>query len=116
MTRSFTRSHSTRAVIRSRVSVDYDQLAIDGTATLEGLLQVLLVDGFVPSFDDEFTILTAEAGLQGFFLNAPPLDGVRPASPEEQAPAGFEEGRLDVVVLFSLDPSAQGASCGPHEA
>ena len=46
--------------------VDYDQLAIDGTATLEGLLQVFLVDGFVPSFDDEFTILTA-AGLQGFF-------------------------------------------------
>jgi hypothetical protein len=36
----------------------YDQLAIGGSATLDGTLQVSLVDGFTPSSGDSFQVMT----------------------------------------------------------
>jgi hypothetical protein len=45
----------------------YDQLAVDGTATLGGTLAVALLDGFVPSPGDSFAVVTyaAAAGSVG---------------------------------------------------
>lgn len=55
------------------VGDDYDRLAVDGTATLAGTLDVDLTDAgngfFVPEEDDVFTVLTATGGLVGEFDN-----------------------------------------------
>lgn len=50
--------------------VQYSRLAVTGLAALDGGLSVSLVKGFVPSPADSFDILTADAGLSGFFSNA----------------------------------------------
>ncbi|WP_203546973.1 Ig-like domain-containing protein [Roseiconus lacunae] len=48
--------------------VSFDQLAISGSASLDGSLSISLVDGFVPSLADEFRIL-AFASVDGTFNN-----------------------------------------------
>ncbi|MFI5381638.1 MAG: PEP-CTERM sorting domain-containing protein [Tepidisphaerales bacterium] len=45
---------------------DYDVLQVSGTASLDGILQVSLINGFVPGASDVFQILTAGA-RQGQF-------------------------------------------------
>ncbi len=47
----------------------YDALDVTGTAFLEGLLEVSLIDGFTPSLKDEFVILQAN-NIDGTFANA----------------------------------------------
>lgn len=47
--------------------VDYDQLMISGQATLDGTLNVSLINGFVPTSGDSFQILTAGTGVNGTF-------------------------------------------------
>ena len=47
----------------------YDILSISGPASLDGTLQLTLLNGFIPSPTDQFTILTA-GSLQGLFNNA----------------------------------------------
>jgi hypothetical protein len=49
---------------------NYDRLAVAGTANLGGLLDLSLVNGFVPGSSDVFTVLTASR-VNGFFANAP---------------------------------------------
>jgi hypothetical protein len=48
----------------------FDQVLINGTATLGGTLQVNLLDGFVPQVGNSFEILRAFGGLTGTFANA----------------------------------------------
>ncbi|MEA2709206.1 MAG: hypothetical protein QOF78_1807 [Phycisphaerales bacterium] len=48
----------------------YDRLAVSGSASLDGLLHASLINGFVPSPADSFTILTASS-RSGVFSNAP---------------------------------------------
>jgi hypothetical protein len=55
---------------------EFDHLIVtDGPATLDGLLEVLLIDAgdelFLPQIGDEFTILTAVGDVTGQFLNSP---------------------------------------------
>lgn len=45
----------------------YDQLIVEGAVELDGLLQVQLVDGFVPQDGNVFTLLTATDELVGEF-------------------------------------------------
>ena len=45
----------------------YDVLAITGAATLDGVLEVLLIDGFAPTAGDAFEILTAAGGITDVF-------------------------------------------------
>ena len=45
----------------------YDRLAVTGTATLAGTLQVSLINAFMPTFGNTFQILTATAGRSGTF-------------------------------------------------
>jgi hypothetical protein len=47
----------------------YDQLAVAGNATLGGLLQLFLLDGFIPSPSDSFVVLVTYGGLSGAFSN-----------------------------------------------
>jgi hypothetical protein len=48
----------------------FDQLSITGSASLDGELDISLLDGFVPASGDQFHILSA-ASLTGIFGNAP---------------------------------------------
>lgn len=50
----------------------HDQLLIDGTFHADVMLQVELLDGFVPSPDNTFTILSADS-VNGVFDNAPEM-------------------------------------------
>jgi hypothetical protein len=47
----------------------YDQLRISDSATLDGTLDVKLIDGFSPSVGSSFEILTAGLGMSGIFEN-----------------------------------------------
>lgn len=53
--------------IRIVSSTDYDRLAIGGSAALNGALSVTYPDGYNARTGDEFTILTAAAGVSGRF-------------------------------------------------
>ncbi len=46
---------------------DLDQLVVAGLADLAGTLEVNLLDGFMPTAGDAFTILTATGGVSGTF-------------------------------------------------
>jgi T5SS/PEP-CTERM-associated repeat protein len=52
-----------------------DRLTISGTASLNGALDVILFNGFVPTVGNSFDLLTASAGISGVFssVNLPPL-------------------------------------------
>jgi len=77
---------------------DYDQLAVSGNVTLGGALDVSLVDPFIPSDGDSFTLVTSAgtSGISGTFskLNLPEL------------PAGLE-WKLNIsetTVILSVNP------------
>jgi hypothetical protein len=42
---------------------EFDSLAIDGRAVLQGLLEISLVDGYVPDLGDRFDVLVASGGI-----------------------------------------------------
>jgi hypothetical protein len=54
-----------------RGSDEFDLVNISGTASLDGLLSVSLIDDFVPLGTDTFTFLTADGGILGRFANTP---------------------------------------------
>jgi hypothetical protein len=56
---------------------DYSQLAItQGAAYLDGMLDVTVNYPSAISYNDVFTVLTADSGLVGSFANAPDLNGM----------------------------------------
>jgi len=52
----------------------YDRLTVIGETSLAGALDVALLDGFTPSEDDSFTILTSTGSLLGSFANTNAVD------------------------------------------
>src|SRR5262249_5084110 len=52
---------------------DYDVLSVQGTATLDGTLNLSLLNGYVPNPDDVFALLTSN-GLSGDFATINGLD------------------------------------------
>jgi len=48
---------------------EYDQLLVADTASLDGILNVSLLGGFLPALGDSFTILTAGGGVSGTFAD-----------------------------------------------
>jgi hypothetical protein len=54
---------------------DFDQLAISGTATLDGTLNVSLLNGFAPNPGDSFAILTFAGSSGGFATTNLPSGG-----------------------------------------
>jgi len=65
-----------RLIIELAGASSFDRLAIVGTATLGGILETVLTDGFQPAAGNAFEILTAADGLAGTFVQTilPPLD------------------------------------------
>ncbi len=57
---------------------DYDRLEIDGTASIDGTLDVSLINSFVPAVGNSFGILFANSGFGGSFhtLNLPDISGL----------------------------------------
>jgi hypothetical protein len=49
----------------------YDKLAVTGSATLGGVLDISLLSGYTPNYNDSWTILTASAGITGSFSTIP---------------------------------------------
>ncbi|HYG25182.1 MAG TPA: immunoglobulin domain-containing protein [Verrucomicrobiae bacterium] len=54
---------------------NYDQLRLSGTATLQGTLNVRLIEGFTPSLSNTFTVMTFGSRL-GMFDSITPPPGV----------------------------------------
>jgi len=54
---------------------DYDHLSVGGDATLDGTLTVTLVNGYMPTTNDQFVVLQAGEGISGVFAvtNLPSL-------------------------------------------
>jgi len=80
----------------------YSQLRISGTASLSGLLDVSLVNGFSPVNDEIFVILTSGFLNSGMFTdNTIQVGGV--TFDVEYSPAGYTN---DVVLEAQVAPSA----------
>ncbi|MEZ6191397.1 MAG: hypothetical protein R3C45_08925 [Phycisphaerales bacterium] len=56
----------------------YDRLDVTGVATLDGILDVSLINGFTPGLGDSYTLLMANGGIAGGFsgLSLPDLSGL----------------------------------------
>ncbi len=54
---------------------DYDQLAVSGAATVDGILDLSIAVGDAPGIGDTFTILTAGGGVTGTFDSVVPAFG-----------------------------------------
>jgi RHS repeat-associated protein len=73
----------------SRPGVDYDQLAITGTATLGGTLNVTLINGFGPTPMQVFQIVTFASSSGSFAtVNIPAING-SPAFVTQPTPSSF---------------------------
>jgi hypothetical protein len=84
----------------------YDQIVVDGVMTLEGTLSVSLVNSFLPSVGDSFTLITSTDDLGGAFdtLQLPPAFnwGV------EYESDGFGLSAVVLTVLVSGDFNKDG--------
>ncbi len=74
---NYTQNSNSTLLIEIASDRSFDQVAVGGSAQLEGTLQVQLLDGFVPDAGSKFTILTTEKGVNGTFsqLNLPKFPG-----------------------------------------
>ena len=62
----YTQSSTGELLIELASASSFDQLAVTGEATLDGTLNVNLIDGFIPSVGQSFTFLTAD-DVDGMF-------------------------------------------------
>lgn len=60
---------ATQSVFEIAGGSDFDVVTVGGTATLDGLLHIDLLDGFTPEASDTFTIFTVAGALTGTFDN-----------------------------------------------
>ena len=85
---------------------EYSVLSVTGLASLSGLLDVSLVNGFSPVLDDIFVILTS-GGLSGQFTdNTIQLGNV--TFDVEYSPAGYTN---DVVLEVQVSATPEPSSC-----
>jgi len=84
---------------------DFDRIIVEGVATLSGLINVLLIDGFLPQEGDIFTVLEAEQIID---------EGVTFALPDLGASSALFAGILDLggtqVLQISMPSSTQLAA------
>jgi len=90
----------------------FSQTLITGSSSLDGLLKVSLVHGFVPTSSDIFPILEASDGFAGFFSDA------RPAALGQPGLLHFAGGMFDVNynVLFDGSPAVTLSNFTPVAA
>lgn len=63
----YTQTASGTLIVELADFASFDQLVVGGFATLDGTLAIEFLDGFAPTFGDEFVLLTAAAGVDGQF-------------------------------------------------
>ena len=82
--------------------VDFDLLTVNGTMTLGGTLEIVLLNGFVPDADDSFGFLSA-ANIVGAFANIvlPTLGNGQPLA-LHFGPSGITAGAAPVPVPGAL--------------
>jgi hypothetical protein len=91
---------------------DFDRVVIEGSAYLSGVIQVLLLDGFVPSPGDVFEVLLAAAILDlGVDIRLPDLG---PGLTLEADLIAWEGG--DALVLWALGGAASATASVPEPA
>ncbi|TWT93960.1 PKD domain-containing protein [Stieleria varia] len=77
-------------------SSGYDQLRHTGSVSLDGDLEIDLINGFVPAIGDSFLLMTADGGVTGEFAN---VDlPTTPAGTAWQLVIATNEVRLDFVA------------------
>ena len=92
------------------MNLQFDQLLVDGAASLGGTLDVSLLDlgsgALVPGLGDSFDILTATGGISGTFDSEvlPTLD----VGLQWHVEYGASEVRLDVLSLLTADFDTDG--------
>lgn len=89
---NYTQSNYGTLLIQLAGENAYDQVAVGGTANLNGTLQVEFLNGFVPDCGSEFTILTAQKGVSGTFTTV--------NFPEDQLEPFVIYDPFDVKLLF----------------
>jgi hypothetical protein len=84
--------------------LEHDQVAITGSAALDGALQLDLIDEFTPEPGQQFTVLTATGGISGTFSSIVPPAG---------SPAGlsFEAVYTPTSVIVQVASSTCYANC-----
>jgi len=86
------------------VGDEYDRLVVNGPLTLDGTLELVLLDGYAPDPNDVFTVVTADS-MAGSFANAVPGAG-------GTAQVEFADGTFDVlysataITLRNFQPAA----------
>ncbi len=64
-------------ILGTTAASQYDVVDVTGSATLDGLLEVVLLDGYIPNDGDSFDILIADTIVGGFStLTLPSLSGM----------------------------------------
>lgn len=69
ITGNYNQTSAGTLVIELASNTLYDVLNITGTATLAGILKVILLDGYMPDTNQYYDILIAKGGLSGIFEN-----------------------------------------------
>ncbi len=85
---------------------DFDNLTLSGMAQLDGALSVSLLNGFVPELGDEFTLLSATAGISGNFSSI--LFAPLPSGLVFDVAYEFDEVLLQVVAATPGDLDLDG--------
>jgi T5SS/PEP-CTERM-associated repeat protein len=88
------------------LNLQYDHLAVDGTAILGGSLDVELIGSYMPQSGDSYDIITATSGLSGTFdtLNLPALS----SGLQWQLNPGVNTLSLEVLSVLTADFNESG--------
>ena len=93
-------------------AADFDRVVVEGSAYLSGVIQVLLLDGFMPSAGDVFEVLLAAAIFDlGVDIRLPDLG---PGLTLQADWISSEGG--DALVLWALGGAASAAAAIPEPA
>jgi uncharacterized protein YhjY with autotransporter beta-barrel domain len=90
-----------------------DQLAVNGTASIDGTLAVSLFNGFVPTKGEQFTVLTATGGVTNQFTT---LDDGLKAYYALQLGTLYQPNQVGLIVLqgsfvpFALTPNQRAVA------
>jgi hypothetical protein len=106
ITGDFTQSDAARfeaELAGTTAGTQHDQLAVTGSASLDGTLALALIDGFVPAYGDDFTILSASSRTGRFSR----VEGVLPPGTQRLALATvYDADGVRVVATLPGDASA----------
>jgi hypothetical protein len=89
-------------------SAEFDRLTLTGTAALDGTLNILLIDGYVPALGDTLEILSADGGVSGAYSSVQ-RPAAMPASLAFDVIYNPTDVRLVVISALLGDYNLDGA-------